>query len=230
MISQMSVRHVFFDLDHTLWDFETNSDKTFAHIFERNNVTLDLDRFTETYRPINKKYWKLFREDKVSKSDLRYNRLREAFDALDFDADDQLIHILSEEYIAFLSLNNHLMSHAVEVLEYLRVKYRLHIITNGFQEVQHRKLASSRLDAYFDHVVTSEHVGVKKPDPRIFQYALEKADARPSESIMIGDNFEADIQGALNVGMRAIMCEFNGEMPREDVTSVKTLLELKQHL
>jgi len=226
----MSVRHVFFDLDHTLWDFETNSDKTFAYIFERNRVALDLERFTETYRPINRKYWKLFREDKVSKSDLRYSRLREAFDALEFEAGDDLIHTLSEEYIAYLSLNNQLFAHALEVLEYLRAKYSLHIITNGFEEVQHRKLASSRLEPYFQHVVTSEHVGVKKPDPRIFQYAMEKAEASPTESIMIGDNYEADIQGALNVGMRAILCEFNGEMPREDVTSVKTLLELKQHL
>ena len=226
----MSVRHVFFDLDHTLWDFETNSDKTFAYIFERNRVTLDLERFTETYRPINRKYWKLFREDKVSKSDLRYSRLREAFDVLEFEAGDDLIHTLSEEYISYLSLNNQLFAHALEVLEYLRKKYSLHIITNGFEEVQHRKLASSRLEPYFEHVVTSENVGVKKPDPRIFQYALEKAEARPTESIMIGDNYEADIQGALNVGMRAIMCEFNGELPREDVTTVKTLLELKEHL
>jgi putative hydrolase of the HAD superfamily len=226
----MSVRHVFFDLDHTLWDFETNSDKTFAYIFERNRVAVDLESFTETYRPINRKYWKLFREDKVSKTDLRYSRLREAFDALDFEAGDDLIHTLSEEYIAFLSLNNQLFAHALEVLEYLRKKYSLHIITNGFEEVQHRKLASSRLEPYFEHVVTSENVGVKKPDPRIFQYAMEKAEARPIESIMIGDNYEADIQGALNVGMRAIMCEFNGELPREDVTTVKTLLELKDHL
>lgn len=226
----MSVRHVFFDLDHTLWDFETNSDKTFAYIFERNRVAIDLESFTETYRPINRKYWKLFREDKVSKSDLRYSRLREAFDALEFQAGDDLIHTLSEEYIAYLSLNNQLFAHALEVLEYLRKKYSLHIITNGFEEVQHRKLANSRLEPYFEHVVTSENVGVKKPDPRIFQYAMEKAEARPTESIMIGDNYEADIQGALNVGMRAIMCEFNGELPREDVTTVKTLLELKEHL
>ncbi len=226
----MSVRHIFFDLDHTLWDFETNSDKTFAHIFERNNVALDLEQFTETYRPINRKYWKLFREDKVSKSDLRYRRLREAFDALEFDAGDHLIHTLSEEYIAFLSLNNALFAHALDVLEYLKQKYSLHIITNGFEEVQHRKLASSRLEPYFKNVVTSENVGVKKPDPRIFHYALQMAEARAEESIMIGDNYEADIQGALNVGMRAILCEFNGELPREDVTTVKSLLELKEHL
>ena len=112
----MKYKHIFFDLDHTLWDFEANSDRTFDYIFERNDVALDLERFTETYRPINRKYWKLFREDKVSKSDLRYSRLREAFDALEFEADDDLIHTLSEEYIAYLSLNNQLFAHALEVL------------------------------------------------------------------------------------------------------------------
>ena len=226
----MSVRHVFFDLDHTLWDFETNSDKTFAYIFDRNNVALDIERFTETYRPINKKYWKLFREDKVSKKDLRYCRLREAFDALEFEAGDALIHTLSEEYIAFLSLNNALFDNAFEVLDYLRDRYSLHIITNGFEEVQHRKLNSSKLKPYFENIVTSENVGVKKPDPRIFRYAMEISDARPEESIMIGDNYEADIEGALNVGMHAILCEFNGELPREDIPTIKNLLELRTHL
>ena len=114
---RMRIKHLFFDLDHTLWDFETNSDKTFAHIFERNRVNLDLVKFTDTYRPINRKYWKLFREDKVSKSDLRYLRLREAFDALEFGAEADLIHTPSEEYIAFPSLNNALFANALEVLD-----------------------------------------------------------------------------------------------------------------
>ena len=175
----MRIKHIFFDLDHTLWDFETNSDKTFSHIFERNKVEVDFNRFTETYRPINRKYWKLFREDKVSKSDLRYLRLREAFDALEFRADDELIHTLSEEYIDFLSLNNALFENALEVLSYLEAKYSLHIITNGFEEVQHRKLASSKLRPYFEHIITSERVGVKKPDPRIFNYALELQEPPP---------------------------------------------------
>jgi putative hydrolase of the HAD superfamily len=226
----MQIKHVFFDLDHTLWDFETNSDKTFALIFERNKVALDLMTFTETYRPINRKYWKLFREDKVSKSDLRYLRLREAFDALEFEAGDELIHTLSEEYIAFLSLNNALFANALEVLDYLRGKYRLHIITNGFEEVQHRKLDNSRLRPYFEQVITSEKAGVKKPDPGIFLHALEQAGARSEESIMIGDNFEADILGARNVGMQAIFCEFNGEVATEEVPTIRELIELKSML
>jgi putative hydrolase of the HAD superfamily len=191
---------------------------------------VDFDLFTDTYRPINRKYWKLFRQDKVSKSDLRYLRLREAFDALQFKAEDELIHILSEEYIAFLSSNNALFENALEILAYLEEKYSLHIITNGFEEVQHKKLAASNLRPYFEHVITSEKAGVKKPDPRIFKYALELAGASSGESMMIGDNFEADIMGARNVGMHTVFCEFNGEVATEEVTAIKNLIELKEIL
>lgn len=226
----MTINHIFFDLDHTLWDFETNSDKTFSYIFERNDIPMDLERFTDTYRPINKKYWKLFREEKVTKADLRYKRLKEAFDALNFDASDELIHTLSEEYIAYLSGNNALFENALDVLAYLEQKYKLHIITNGFEEVQFKKLKNSKLLPFFDQVVTSENVGVKKPDPRIFHYAMEVAGASSHESMMIGDNFEADILGAKNVGMRTIFCEFNGEFATEEVTSIRNLIELKDIL
>jgi len=226
----MTINHIFFDLDHTLWDFETNSDKTFSYIFERNGIPMELERFTDTYRPINKKYWKLFREEKVTKADLRYKRLKEAFDALNFDASDELIHTLSEEYIAYLSGHNALFENALDVLAYLEQKYKLHIITNGFEEVQFKKLKNSKLLPFFDQVVTSENVGVKKPDPRIFHYALEVAGASSHESMMIGDNFEADILGAKNVGMRTIFCEFNGEIATEEVTSIRNLIELKDIL
>lgn len=226
----MTINHIFFDLDHTLWDFETNSDKTFSYIFQRNGIPMDLERFTDTYRPINKKYWKLFREEKVTKADLRYKRLKEAFDALNFDASDELIHTLSEEYIAYLSGNNALFENALDVLAYLEQKYKLHIITNGFEEVQFKKLKNSKLLPFFDQVVTSENVGVKKPDPRIFHYAMEVAGASSQESMMIGDNFEADILGAKNVGMRTIFCEFNGEIATEEVISIRNLIELKDIL
>ena len=224
------IKHLFFDLDHTLWDFETNSDLTFEKIFKRNKVAVDQKVFTETYRPINKKYWKLFREDKVSKSDLRYLRLKEAFDAIQYEASDELIHVLSEEYIMYLSGHNNLFSHAHETLSYLGAKYRMHIITNGFEEVQLKKLRNSNLLPYFEQIVTSERVGVKKPHPKIFEFALEIAGAAPAHSMMIGDNFEADIQGAMGVGMRAIFCEFNGEVATSEVTSIRSLLELKDYL
>jgi len=226
----MNIKHVFFDLDHTLWDFETNSNKTFEYIFKRNKINIEIDDFKEIYSPINAKYWKLFREDKVTKVELRYARLKEAFDVLNFKTDDDLIHILSEEYIDYLANYNTLFEGALDVLSYLQEKYKMHIITNGFEEVQHRKLKNSNLLPFFDQIITSEKVGVKKPNPKIFQYALEASNAKSKESFMIGDNFEADIMGAKNVGMHTILCEFNGENHSEKVTSVRKLSQIKNYL
>jgi len=226
----MMIKHIFFDLDHTLWDFETNSSKTFDFIFDRNGLNLNFHDFIEVYKPINHKYWKLFREDKVSKKDLRYLRLKEAFDAINYEASDEVIHTLSEDYITFLSQHNALFDNAIEVLEYLSDKYILHIITNGFEEVQFRKMHNSKLLPFFDKIITSEKVGVKKPNPKIFEYAMEISGAVSKESIMIGDNFEADILGAINVGMHAIFCEFNGEVATVEVPTVYNLMELKKYL
>ncbi len=226
----MQIKHIFFDLDHTLWDFETNSSKTFSHILKKNELDVNFNDFIEVYKPINHKYWKLFREDKVSKKDLRYFRLKEAFDAINYKASDEIIHTLSEEYITFLSQHNALFNNAIEVLEYLKEKYIMHIITNGFEEVQFKKLKNSNLLPFFDKIITSEKVGVKKPNPKIFQYAMDISGASSHESIMIGDNFEADILGAINAGMQAIFCEFNGEVATQEVPTVYNLMELKNFL
>lgn len=226
----MHIKHIFFDLDHTLWDFEANSKKTFSYIFDKNDLEIEFNDFIEVYQPINHRYWKLFREDKVSKAQLRYGRLKEAFKAIDFESNDELIHLLSEEYITYLANHNALFENAIQVLEYLQPKYKMHIITNGFEEVQHRKLKNSNLLPFFDEIITSEKVGVKKPNPRIFEYALDITGAVNGESVMIGDNFEADILGAKNMGMQVIFCKFNGEVATEEVSSVNNLLELKNFL
>jgi putative hydrolase of the HAD superfamily len=226
----MNIKHIFFDLDHTLWDFETNSNKTFSFIFKRNGLDVKFEDFIEVYQPINHRYWKLFREDKVSKADLRYGRLKEAFDAIDFEVNDEMIHLLSVEYITYLADYNALFENAIPVLEYLKKRYKMHIITNGFEEVQHRKIRNSNLLPFFDHIITSEKVGVKKPNPEIFEYALDITGAGAQESIMIGDNFEADILGAMNVGMQVIFCAFNGEIATQEVPEVDNLIELKNLL
>ncbi len=226
----MPIKHIFFDLDHTLWDFESNSKKTFSYIFDKNNLDIEFEDFIDVYQPINHEYWKLFREDKVSKADLRYGRLKESFQAINYESDDALIHLLSEQYITYLAEHNDLFENTFLILDYLQSKYKMHIITNGFEEVQYRKLKNSNLLPYFDKVITSEKVGVKKPNPRIFKYALDIAGASSNESIMIGDNFEADILGAKNMGMKVIFCKFNGEIATEKVDSVDNLLELKNFL
>ena len=226
----MQLQHLFFDLDHTLWDFEKNSAKAFSLIFLQNNIEVDLDEFLKIYTPINLQYWKLYRDDKISKPELRYSRLRDTFEALDYRISDVLINHLSTVYIDNLPNFNHLFEGTREVLEYLEPKYKLHIITNGFEEVQTQKLVKSNIVHFFDKVITSESVGVKKPNPKIFNHALELAEAKPGNSIMIGDNYEADILGAHQVGMKTIFFNYHNKTFDPQFISIKNLMELKQYL
>ncbi|NVK53678.1 MAG: noncanonical pyrimidine nucleotidase, YjjG family [Flavobacteriaceae bacterium] len=227
----MKAKHIFFDLDHTLWDFEKNSNLTFQHLFKEYQIQLNLQCFLEVYAPINFNYWKLYREEKVSKSALRYGRLKDAFDALNYRISDDLIHQLAVAYIDVLPTNNYLFEGAIELLDYLAPKYKLHIITNGFEEVQNLKLEKSGIRKYFDKIITSEAVGVKKPNPKVFKHALNLASATVRDSYMIGDNLEADIIGALNCGITSI--HFNLEnvfYEDKNYTSVAHLLEIKKYL
>ena len=225
-----NIKHVFFDLDHTLWDFDKNSALTFQKIFETHKVKVNILDFVRIYEPINQNYWKLYREEKIDKASLRYGRLKDAFDILDYAIEDELINQLSGDYIEHLTSFNHLFEGTVDLLNYLFSKYELHIITNGFEEVQLKKMTSSNISHYFKTITNSEMVGVKKPNPLIFDHALKMANAKPQESIMIGDNFEADIVGALNVGYDVIFVNFNNEMVEPKIKQVKDLLEIKMYL
>jgi putative hydrolase of the HAD superfamily len=227
----MDIKHVFFDLDHTLWDFEKNSDLAFQKVFDKQNITLDLEAFLTVYKPLNLQYWKLYREEKITKSELRYGRLKKTFDAVSYLISDDLIDVIAVEYIDFLPDFNHLFNGTFEILEYLKNKYKLHIITNGFEEIQTKKMETSNILHYFDVVVTSESVGVKKPNAKVFYHALKVANANIENSIMIGDNIEADVLGALNIGMKSIHCNFEDEKVDElNFKSITSLLELKQYL
>jgi putative hydrolase of the HAD superfamily len=195
-----------------------------------NKVEVDLNSFLRIYAPINHKYWKLYREEKVSKQALRYKRLKETFDLLNYNISDDLINHLAIVYIDNLPNYNMLFEGTIEVLDYLSPKYEMHIITNGFEEVQTKKMENSGIKKYFDKIITSESVGVKKPNPKIFDYALQSANAKAEHSIMIGDNYEADVQGALNMSMRAIFCNFEMQSVGENILSINHLTELKNHL
>lgn len=220
---------IFFDLDHTLWDFEKNSALAFQKVFEIQNIPISLGVFLEHYIPINHKYWKLYQDNKVNQQDLRYYRLKDVFDILEFNTTDELIEEIATQYIDLLPTFNHLYEGTVELLEYLHPKYNLHIITNGFQEVQNGKLKNSNIEKYFQTVTNSEKAGVKKPNPYIFEYALEIANAKKDTSVMIGDNLEADVEGALGAGLEAILFnEFQEKITTVDY-QVYRLLELKNY-
>lgn len=223
-----NIQHIFFDLDHTLWDFDKNSGLAFTSIFEKNKIELELEIFLKAYSPINMNYWKLYRENKVSKADLRYGRLKDAFDELNINITDEQIHQLSIDYIDHLPNHNHLLEGTIDLLEYLYPKYKLHIITNGFRDVQHKKMESSGISKYFSTITTSEEVGVKKPHPQIFEVALQKAVAKIEGSIMIGDNFEADILGAQGFGMPAILYNYYKQEFSSDFYQVLEMKELER--
>ena len=170
----------------------------------------------------------MYRENRVNKSDLRFFRLSDTFNKLNYKVDDDIINKLAIDYIEHLSDFNNLIPDTLLVLEELKLKYNMHIITNGFKEVQRRKLKKSKLINYFKTVTISEDVGVKKPDKLIFEYAVISAKAKIENSIMIGDNYHADILGASTLGMRAIYFNFHktDEQRRENVIVIENLKEI----
>lgn len=224
------IKHVFFDLDHTLWDFEKNSEMAFDTIFKQHHPRLDTTQFIEKYVPINQACWKLYQYDRITHEELRYKRLKDSFDALGYAISDAAIHQIADDYIAYLPDNNHLFEGAIEILDYLSVRYQLHIITNGFANVQYKKIANSKMDTYFKTITNSEMAGVKKPNPIIFQHALDLAKAQKADSIMIGDCLEADVKGALDFGMAAIFFNPNNDIFLEGICQINHLLELKNYL
>jgi len=223
------ITDVFFDLDHTLWDFDKKSRLAFKEIFLNNNIHLNLNDFLKIYIPKNLEFWKLYQEDRITKANLRYLRLKDTFDLLGYQIDDMTIHKLSDDYLLYLPQNNYLVINTIEILEYLEPKYKLHIITNGYEVAQKAKLVNSKIDHFFTHVINSDMAGVKKPNPLIFEMALNKAKAAPGNAIMIGDSYEADIVGAKNVGMNAIHFEVNKTNKKHNVL-INSLLEIMDYL
>ncbi|MBL87115.1 MAG: noncanonical pyrimidine nucleotidase, YjjG family [Winogradskyella sp.] len=224
------IKHVFFDLDHTLWDFDKNSGLTFEKIFKINNLDVELSTFLKVYEPINLDYWKLYREEKVTKEALRYGRLKDAFNAININVEDDMINHLSVAYIDHLTTFNHLFDGTLDILNYLRDKYELHIITNGFEEAQERKMDNANIKSYFKTITNSEMVGVKKPNPKIFNFALDSAKASPTESVMIGDSLEADIEGAHSIGMETIYFDYRNLNNSNGYNRVTTLKSIETYL
>ncbi|MBT8307807.1 MAG: YjjG family noncanonical pyrimidine nucleotidase [Maribacter sp.] len=224
------VSDVFFDLDHTLWDFERNSALTFEKILEKHDVRVDLPDFLEIYIPINLAFWKLYREEKISKTELRYQRLKTVFDELKYTVSDEIIDQLAIDYIRYLSSYNHLLPNTIEVLEYLKPKYKLHIITNGFQEIQEKKMVNAKIRDYFDQIINSEMAGVKKPNPIIFHLALNSANTTSENAIMIGDSLEADILGAKAVGLHTLHFNAHNDPKHEICHMIHDLSEIKSFL
>jgi putative hydrolase of the HAD superfamily len=203
-----SDKHIFFDLDRTLWDFEKNSEIALRHIFEEEQLQNHLpsfDLFHDFYVEENARLWKLYGQGLMTKDVLRYERFRAALHAF-FPAEEALIKRIGDAYVEISPRQTALFPNAIETLKNLKsLGFTLHIITNGFQEVQFVKLENSGLKAYFDIIVCSEFIGKNKPDPAIFHHAFELANCKPKDSLMVGDDYYADITGATNAGIQAIL-------------------------
>jgi putative hydrolase of the HAD superfamily len=201
----LKYRHLFFDLDHTLWDFNANAHETLTEVFGKyelqDKLNAPFEEFYTKYLEHNEILWDRYHKGFISADDLKWKRMWRTL--LEFKiGDEKLARNMSATFLEILPTKKLLFEHTIEILEYLSNKnYTLHLITNGFERTQWSKLNNSNLARYFTHVVTSEKSNSVKPAKEIFEYAMNKAGTTVTESIMIGDNLEADIRGAMNAGM-----------------------------
>jgi len=235
----MQYKHLFFDLDHTLWDFEANSHQTLKELYLvlnlREKGIEDFDLFHKNYLAHNDKLWDRYRNGYIKVDELRWKRMW--LSLLDFKiADEPLARQMGNIFLDLLPTRNILFPYTTEILDYLTDKnYHLHLITNGFEKTQHSKLKYSGLDKYFIEVITSEGSNSLKPKKEIFEYAFQKTGANPAESIMIGDAIDVDILGALNAGIDQVHVNhltkeavpvINDQFPTYTVYSLRELEEI----
>ncbi len=227
-------RHLFFDLDHTLWDFDRNSELTLRQLFEEFQLPsrgiADFNQFFAVYTTHNDRLWERFRNGYIRRDELRWKRLWLTF--LDFKlADTELAKEMGSAYLEILPTQSHLMPHAKELLEYCRGNnYNMHLITNGFELTQWQKLRNAGIADYFDQVITSERSNSLKPHREIFEYALKSTGATVQESIMIGDALEIDILGASGAGWDQVYFNPSGRPhqgnPTYEIRSLDALMQL----
>lgn len=202
------MRHLFFDLDRTLWDFELNSYSALQHLFAQylsEHSIKNFESFHQTYKVNNARLWNRYGKGKISKEELRIKRFRDTLQQFQI-FDEELAETLADQYVAVSPMQTYLLPNAHETLRSLKESgYQLHIITNGFKEVQHIKLEKSELRHYFDLILCSEEVGKNKPALEIFHHALVETQASKHESVMIGDDLNVDVIGAVNAGMEGIL-------------------------
>lgn len=228
-------KHLFFDLDRTLWDFEKNSNEVLLELYQHYDLLtkgiVDSKVFIKRYKHHNEKLWDLYRQNKIEKDKLRDERFKITLDEFGINS-PELAANLGEDYVAHCPKKTNLFPYVHSTLNYLKDRYALHIITNGFEEVQYEKLENSNLIDYFEQIITSEQVGFKKPSLQIFKFSMLKACAKPSDSLMIGDDLHADILGAKDIGMAQVFFNpLKHEHSNSEITyEINCLSELEEIL
>ena len=229
----MKYKHLFFDLDHTLWDFEANSEATLREMFDSYQLARffnDYDDFHAKYEVHNLYLWAQYRRNKVDKKTLNVQRFYLPFSEVGFD-DLIVAQQFAKDYLDICATKTLLFPNALEVLKQLKERYQLHIITNGFKEVQNKKLDNSGLRPFFTNIFISELIGVQKPDKYFFEYSIKSSHANPKECLVIGDSWEADIMGAKKAGLDQVFFNTKGVSRNEEVTfEIKKLRELLDFL
>lgn len=231
----MKIQHIFFDLDNTLWDHRRNAYLTIQELFNKYSIQekfrIDLEEFHRIYHDINEKLWEQIRDGEIDKEYLRKHRFYDTF--LHFGVDDEVLSMEFENHFLDQILSfNYLVDGAEDLLKYLQDKnYKMHIISNGFQEVTERKCILSGIAPFFETITSADSIGVRKPDEKIFEYSVNLANTSKNNSILIGDDWIADVQGAQNFGMEVIF--FNAL--QEDITHnnlkvIHNLQEVKEYL
>ncbi len=226
----MAYKDLFFDLDHTLWDFETNSKETIQELYNTYHLAdlgiVDFEGFYDTYSAHNHRLWDRYTKGFIKQEELRWKRVY--LSLLDFKvANEKLSKEMSQAYLEILPNKQHLFPYTIEILDYLKEKqYKMHLITNGFESVQFKKIKNSGIADYFIEVITSEASNSLKPHKDIFEYALKNTNATVTESIMIGDNESADIQGGINIGMDTIFVNHIQATPT--IPATYTITHLKE--
>jgi putative hydrolase of the HAD superfamily len=224
-----SYKHVFIDLDDTIWDFHANARLSLKEIFENRNLDKlfeDFEHFFKIYAKRNLELWEMYGKGEVTKEFLMVERFRHPLAVMGVD-NVKLAAEIGDEFLEILPTKTTLLPYSIELLDYLQSKYSLTIISNGFVEVQYKKLRACNLEHYFSHIVLSEAAGALKPDKRIFEYALELNKATANEAIMIGDSYAADIIGAINAGIDQIFLSQKFDTKKNTATYwVKELREI----
>ena len=231
----MKIQHIFFDLDNTLWDHRQNAYLTLKDIFKRENITekfnINFEEFHQEYFTINEKLWAQIRDGEIDKDYLRKHRFYDSF--LFFGIDDfELSQTFEHQFLDEILNYNDLVPGAFQILEYLSEKgYILHILSNGFQEVTHRKCELSGIKNYFKTITSADEINIRKPHSEVYEYALNKANAKSEESMMIGDDWIADVEGGRAFGLEVVFFDvFNDNFEAEGVKVIKKLDEIKNLL
>jgi len=225
---------IFFDLDHTLWDYETNSRETLLELFREHSLNeagvTDFESFLYHFKQVNTALWELYDHGKIDSTVIRQERFKQILESFNVH-DEKLNQDLSYQYLNRCPQKGNLMPQATKTLEYLSPRYRLSIITNGFEEIQNVKLSSGNLHRFFDHIITSQTAGHKKPAREIFDFAMKINGVDAAQTLMVGDNLVTDIAGARKASIDTVFFNPDQVKHNEEVSlEIRKLDELCNHL